>query len=90
MTTQKFNEAKKIVDKREHLLRLIKFFEQGVEAKENFYNGDMRNITYDPAKDLGIGKKWPFAVNISSEELNIIKKSLFDAITQCDTELSKI
>ena len=88
MKFQDYKKAKQIMDKKSHLLRLIKFFEQGVETKENFYNGDMRNIAYAPSVDFN--KKYPYSVDINSDELNIIRKSLLDAMTQCDIELSKI
>lgn len=90
MKFQDYEKAKQIMDKKDRLLRLTKFFEQGVEAKEKFYNGDMRSIVYAPADEWGINKKYPYPVDINCEELNIIRESLFDAMAQCDTELSKI
>lgn len=88
MKFQDYKKAEQIVYKRNRLFRLINFFEQGVEAKEKFYNGDMRNIAYDPGVDFN--KKYPYSVDINSDELNIIRKSLLNAMTQCDIELSKI
>ena len=86
MKFQDYKKAKQIMDKRDRLFRLIRFFEQGVEAKEKFYNGDMRSALYISTED----KKYPYPVDINCEELNIIRKSLFNAMAQCDTELSKI
>lgn len=89
MTFQDYKKAKQIMDKKDRLLRLIKFFEQGVEVKAKFYNGNIGTI-YTSADECGRNKKYPYPVDINCEELNIIRESLFHAMAQCDTELSKI
>lgn len=74
MQYKDYEKAKELMDKKAHLLELIKFFEQGISKENVFYNGEIA----------------PSSCSITEDDWNVIRPALVKKMLEYDLAFEKI
>ena len=74
MQYKDYEKAKELMDKKDHLLELIRFFEQGICKENVFYNGEIA----------------PCSITITEDDWNVIRPALVNKMSEYDLAFEKI